>query len=245
MATPFTLYLPDKKTQITTWEMWARPKMSHHWAPDRSAMELAKAWFRGPISSPPEELVQLLLSSNRLAGLGFLRGIPEFVTSLPERGEGRNHDLWLLGQTDLEQVTICIEGKADEPFGNKTVAEYGISAMKRRESGKSTRAPERVAKLLTLVPEGNSRWNNIRYQLLMAICGTAIQAKRDGSDLAVFVVHEFHTCKTTVDNINKNAEDFNAFMSVICPSSSPVVAGMLYGPITVGGVDCLIGKVVK
>jgi hypothetical protein len=244
MTTPFTLYRQDG-TQITAWEMWTRPKMPHHWAPDRSAMELAKAWFRDTGPSPPEELIQLLHSSNRLAGLRFVRGIPELVTSLPERGEGRNHDLWLLGQTNLEKVTICIEAKADEPFGNETVAEYRMSAMKRRESGESTRALERIAKLLALVPACDSRWDNIRYQLLTAICGTAIQAKHDGSTLAIFVVHEFHTCKTNVDNIRKNAKDFEAFMSVINASSSPVIAGVLYGPIIVGGVDCLIGKIVK
>lgn len=244
MIKPLTLYRPDG-TQITSWERWTRPKMSHHWAPHRSAMELAKAWFRDTEPSPPAELIQLLHSSDRLAGLRFLCGIPEYVTPLPERGEGRNHDLWLLGQTNFEKVTICIEGKADEPFGNVSIAGYRMSAIKRRDSGKTTRAPERISKLLSLVPAGDSRWDNIRYQLLTAICGTAIQAKHDGSTLAVFVVHEFHTCMTTVDKIQRNADDFDAFISVICASSSPVNSGVLYGPFTVGGVDCLIGKVVR
>lgn len=243
MTTPPTLSRPDG-TPITSWEMWTRPKKDYHWEPERSAMELAKAWFRQSEISPPEELVQLLHSSERLAGLQFLRGIPEHVTSLPERGEGRNHDLWLLGQTNQEQITICIEAKADEPFGKETVAEYKLSANKRRESGESTRVPERITQLLSLVPIGDSRWDNVRYQLLTAICGTAIQARRDGSTLAVFVVHEFHTRKTTPDNILANTRDFNAFMPVITGSHEPVISGTLYGPVTVGGVDCLIGKAV-
>ena len=227
-------------TSITNWEMWTRPKKDYQWEPERSAMELAKAWFRQSCVSPPKEFVQLLYSSARLKGLQLLRGIPEHVTSLPERGEGRNHDLWLLGRTDQEQITICIEAKADEPFGNETVVEYRLSAKKRRESGQSTRVPERIAQLLALVPARGYQWDNIRYQLLTAICGTAIQAKRDGSALAVFVVHEFHTRKTTPDKILANKNDFDFFVNVITGSYQPVAQGTLYGPVIVGGVDCLI-----
>jgi hypothetical protein len=224
--------------------MWTRPKKEYQWKPERSAMELAKAWFRQSEPSPPEELSQLLHSSERLTTLKLLRGIPERVTSLPESGEGRNHDLWLLGWTQQEQVTICIEAKTDEPFGNVTVAEYRRSANKRREAGEATRVPERITKLLSLVPAGDNRWDNVRYQLLAAICGTAIQAQRDGSALAVFVVHEFHTRKTTTDKISANAKDFNAFMAAITGSQGSIVAGMLYGPVSVGGVNCLIGKTI-
>lgn len=63
-------------------------------------------------------------------------------------------------------------------------------------------------------------------------------------NLAIFVVHEFYTNKTTKENIQKNAEDFNAFMSVIGASQGPVTDGMLYGPITVEDIDCLIGKAI-
>ena len=208
-------------------------------------MELAKAWFQKSNISPPEEITQLLNSSDRLKGLSLLRGIPEHVTSLPERGGGRNHDLWIQGKTNQEQVTICIEAKADEPFGNETVAEYRASALKRRESGKTTRVPERIDQLLALVPDRNDGWDGIRYQLLAAICGTAIQAKRDGSPLAVFVVHEFHTHKTTPAHIGTNAKYFDEFMAVIGASQTPIAAGMLFGPVIVAGVDCLIGKAVR
>lgn len=207
-------------------------------------MELAQAWFRQSEPSPPEELSQLLHSSERLTTLKLSRGIPELVTPLPERGEGRNHDLWLLGRTTQEQVTICIEAKADEPFGSKTIAEYRQSANKCRASGAATRVPERITKLLALVPAGDNRWDNVRYQLLTAICGTAIQAQRDGSTLAVFVVHEFHTRKTATDKISANAEDFNTFMAAITGSQRSIVARMLYGPVTVGVMNCLIGKAI-
>ena len=243
MTTRLTLTRPNG-TPITCWQGWTRPKKEVQWAPERSAMELAQAWFRQSKPAPPEELSQLLHSSERLADLQLLCGIPERVTSLPERGEGRNHDLWLLGRTRREQVTICIEAKADESFGNDTIAEYRQSAMKRRESGIATRVPERIASLLSRVPREDSQWDNVRYQLLAAICGTAIQAQRDGSALAVFVVHEFHTRKTSIDKINANAEDLAVFMATITGSHRSIVPGMLYGPVTVDGMSCFIGKTV-
>ena len=80
---------------------------------------------------------------------------------------------------------------------------------------------------------------------MTAICGTAIQAHLDGSKLAVFVVHEFQTNKTVEEKVRKNAEDFNTFMVAICSLQEAVEEKVLYGPVTVGGMDCLIGKVVK
>jgi len=86
-------------------------------------MELAKAWFPGDDLTVPPEIENILLSNPRLEGLQLINAIPELATPLPERGEGRNHDLWIRGKTPREKVTICIEAKADEPFGNFTVGE--------------------------------------------------------------------------------------------------------------------------
>jgi hypothetical protein len=36
---------------------------------------------------------------------------PECVTALPERGEGRNHDLVMVGKSKKAQVTVCVEAK--------------------------------------------------------------------------------------------------------------------------------------
>ena len=86
------LIKPDG-TPITKWEEWTRPKRSYHWKPGRSAMELARAWFRDNCLSPPKEMIKLLSRHSRLTQLDFIIGIPELVTPLPEKGEGRNHDL--------------------------------------------------------------------------------------------------------------------------------------------------------
>lgn len=234
---------------IENWEDWERPKFDYQWKPGRSAMELARSWFREGHLTPPSEFIALLLSEPRLQELQLLRGTPELVTALAERGEGRNHDLALVGQTPRELVTICVEAKADEPFGSETVREHWERATRRRNLGNSTRVPERIQALLGMIDRSGllpqeSPWGSLRYQLLAAICGTALQAKLDSSSLAVFVVHEFHTEATLEDNLRRNQLDFEAFLSVLSYGAISVESNRLYGPFEVTGVDCLVGKVV-
>jgi hypothetical protein len=244
VQTDLTLSRPDG-TPITGWEEWTRPKKDYQWACGRSAMELAKAWFPdGRLSAPPE-LMSLLFSHPRLQGLKLIRGVPERVTSLPEKGEGRNHDLWLLGRTQRESVTICIEAKADEPFGKYTVAQYRKTALHRREQGKLTKAPERIDALLDMIGRTTSSWDAVRYQLLTAICGTILQAKDDSSNLAVFVVHEFHTDKTTAQNLQRNSEDNERFLTALAIPSHANTDGQLHGPVTIHGMECLVGKTAR
>ena len=197
MHSDLTLSRPDG-TPITGWEEWTRPKKDYQWACERSAMELAKAWFPDSHLTAPTELMSLSFSHSRLQGLKLIRGIPEHVSSLLERGEGRNHDLWLLGRTLRESVTTCVEAKADEPFSDDTVAEYRKTALHRRERGKSARAPERIDALFDIIGKPTSNSDAVRYQLT-AICATILQAKNDSSNLAVFVLHKLYTDKTTLD----------------------------------------------
>lgn len=238
------LSTPDGK-EITRWEDWTRPKRDYQWADGRSAKELAKAWFTDGQLAAPAEFMKLLLSDPRLHGLKLIRGAPEFVTALRERGQGRNHDLWLFGETASESVTICVEAKADEPFGSETIADYRAAALERKQRGESTKAPERIDALLEMVPGSLAGWDPIRYQLLTAICGTALQAKQDGATIAVFVVHEFHTSKTAQEFLDRNRKDYEKFLGVIGIPSSASTDSTLHGPVTIDGTECLVGKVVR
>ncbi len=239
---------PDN-TPITSYHNWTRPKKDYHWKAGRSAMELAKSWFRHIHPQPPDELLSLLNSNPRLKNIQFTKGIPERVTPLPERGEGRNHDLSLIGHTDDEQITVTIEAKADESYGNDTIIEYWNKAHKRREKGISTRVPERISKLLYMVDPNatvrDSKWRHIRYQLLTALCGTVLQAHIEGSTLAVFVVHEFITDATDENKHKQNHKELEKLHDVLSDGTiNDVVSGILYDGFDVDGMDLMVGKIV-
>ena len=239
--------------QITDWRAWTRPKRDYQWRAGRSAMELARAWFLAPMPSCPREVSDLLASHPRTAGLTLVEGIPEHVTSLPERGEGRNHDLLLLADGENGRTVISVEAKVDESFG-ETIGTYW---NKGRRSATPTRAPERIEALLSMAFGASARpdtdpWRGLRYQLLTAVSGTAIEAARRQAAAAVVIVHEFRTESADGQNVAVNTEDFQSFVSALLglPPSEPV-HGRLYGAARLApgphldrAVDVFIGKAV-
>jgi hypothetical protein len=140
--------------QLTDWRAWTRPKKDYQWRAGRSAMELARAWFVSPTPVCPREIADLLASHPRAAGLLLVEGIPEHVTSLPERGEGRNHDLLLYGHGESGTIVISVEAKVDESFG-ETIGTYW---NKGKRSATPTRAPERIEALLSLAFGAKARY---------------------------------------------------------------------------------------
>ena len=244
--------LNDTGSPIDKWEDWSRPRSDYQWKRGRSAMELARAWFRTLTSCCPEEIAALLESAPDLKGLRLSGGRPEHVTPLPERGEGRNHDLWLTGTTTRGKVTICIEAKADEPFGEK----LGKQIQTARKRQPNTRAAERARALLSLLlgadhnPEG-APWRELRYQLITAAAGTLLQAQSDHSVAAVLLIHEFRSNHTTDEHLRSNQKDLDAFVARLDPSIATVAQGMMVGPIQIPvstllpkGMPLYIGKAV-
>jgi hypothetical protein len=239
--------------QIKDWRAWTRPKKDYQWRAGRSAMELARAWFTSPTPTCPREICDLLASLPRGTGLRLVTGLPEHVTPLPERGEGRNHDLLLYGHTDDGDIVISVESKVDESFG-ETVGAYW---SKGRRSKTPTRAPERIETLLLMAFGAEARpdtspWKELRYQLLTGVIGTAIEASRRGVATAVVVVHEFRTESADVESLATNSEDFRAFVSALLRLPKVEVAeGRMYGPAVLRSgahlaqsIDVFIGKAV-
>jgi hypothetical protein len=178
--------------EITDWRAWTRPKRDYQWRAGRSAMELARAWFAASTPTCPREIADLLASHPQTASLSLIHGIPEHVTALPERGEGRNHDLLLLADGRNGRTVISIEAKVDESFG-ETVGTYWAKA---KRSTEPTRAPERIEALLSMafgpsaLPNSDP-WQRFRYQLLTAVTGTAIEAAQRQAAAAIVIVHDF------------------------------------------------------
>lgn len=191
--------------------------------------------------------VQLAFESNpRLSGLTIREGVPELKTPLPPRGAkgDRNHDVWLRGFLGDERVGVGIEAKADEEF-DKVVSVRYRNALKLRRKMPTTQQPERIAAVVSFVlgrpvVPGELAKMPLRYQLFTGVAGTLIQAARDGSPLAVFVVFELVSSKTTKGNLERNSADYQAFLAAL-PTGSRT--GTFVGPLHYPKSDSLTHSV--
>lgn len=71
-------------------------------------MELARAWFTSAHPVYPPEIAALLRSHEDTAGVVVTGGFLEHETPLPERANGRHHDLLLLGDIRGEPAVISV-----------------------------------------------------------------------------------------------------------------------------------------
>jgi hypothetical protein len=216
------------------WEKYALPpdRKEQHWVEGRSAYELGFSWTANGEPAVPSELIQLLDTKEETRRIVMLSGITEHETRLPcSNGGPRCHDLALRARQDATDVTICIEAKADEPFGG-TVEEELLKARKRVRSPDrvsrpaETRFPNRLdwlsRSLLGLSAFQDEQFTllsdevaKMPYQLLAAIGGTLIEAKLQNASKAIFVVHEFRTSKTRNAKMDHNAQMLNGFLRLL------------------------------
>jgi hypothetical protein len=146
-----------------------------------------------------------------------------------------------------------VEAKADEPFG-ETIGDTCTNVLKRSAR---TGAVRRVRALLQMVfgetaEPHREPYASLRYQLLTATAGTALQARIDGARRAALVIHEFLGSKTSTVLLERNAADLQAFLGVLNRGSELAFSsGYFAGPwnIRIGPADgdtiqLLLGKVV-
>jgi hypothetical protein len=195
-------------------------------------MELARAWIEG---SGQVALARLLRGDERLGDLTIRRAVAEAQIGFDEwRGGRRNHDLLVHGTVTSGPLVIGLEAKADESFG-QTVGAYARAAFRKHTAGEPTNAPKRIASLLADVAgtslEQRPEFAALRYQLFTGIAGT-LAAAADG-ERAAFVIHEFHTSKTTSRKISANAEALKSFMYLVFGVQVPTSDRWVVGPFRV------------
>jgi hypothetical protein len=172
---------------------------------------------------------------------------------------------------------VCIEAKADESFGNDKVGRYYLKQSRNIRS----RLPERVRELVSAIfgiseleplprdvvgdlPGANGivpspRIGGLRYQLLPAVGGTLIEARRCGATQAVLIVHEFlhdpdpvrGMAGTEKRKVGRNRQALEDLVDALPGSGGRPPAGdFLVGPITSPGgqfvppgIPLFVGKV--
>jgi hypothetical protein len=238
-------------TSVDNWFLHAPPKSGEkHWVDGRSAKELAKAWASGASPKVPVELEQLLASSSEFRGTVLTLGTPEMSIPLDNfRGETRNADMVLWGFRRKEKIIITVEAKADEAFGDPI--EKKLASVK----GDASKIPERVALLAESMlgidgPDDQRLWS-LKYQLLHASAATLIAANENRADKALFLIHEFETDKTTLENMKRNQEDLDYFVRLLSRKQvEKLSTGAIIGPFEVPGsrfinsdIGLYIGKI--
>lgn len=186
-------------TDVETWIQIRPPKKEVlQWRDGRSAKEFAK-YLTGAYPSVPMELEAALTAI--IAKDTRFNWDAEYVTELPGKGEGRNHD----GILYNDDIVVTIEAKADETLGNLIEEEMKDASVNKLN---------RIAQLLNLIFKGNfKKYQKLRYQLLTASAGTILEAKKRNLDTAVLFVLVF---KTTGDveevKLASNHQDVLSFL---------------------------------
>ena len=173
-------YIPSKGPE--SWkEFLAEP--DKQWKTGYSARSLAYCWEEA--QGFPKSVVDVFQSSpyELFHSIEFILGIPEQKVNLPPKG-GRpsQNDIFVLGKSGKDLVSITVEGKVNETLG-PTVAE------KRRDMSPGVK--ERLEFLTNLLQLEDKNLDDIRYQLLHRTASALLEADRFCAKHALMMVHSF------------------------------------------------------
>jgi hypothetical protein len=129
-----------------------------------------------------------------------LLAIPEHKVVLPGRGYPTQMDVWVLGRMAEGLVSIGVEGKVGEPFG-ETIAEWNRD----QADGRAARL-EGLAAVLSLqtIP------GHVHYQLVHRTAGAVLEGKRFGASTAMMLVHAFRSPQSSFEAYASFCELFGA-----------------------------------
>lgn len=198
---------------IATIDQWRKSVRPSHWKRGRSACSLADFILQRNGAAHLESRISSVLSQP----VRLEQAAPEYAARF-DRYEGPARlDLGISGRTDSgERLFVGLEAKVDEPFGSETVCERFQEALATLKKNPRSRAAARVRELLTRYladPEEpcQSRFADIRYQLLTATAGTvAVKA-----DVHVFYVVVFRTFGYDEERGLENRRDYGNFTDVV------------------------------
>ncbi len=188
-----------KNIEIKSVEQWgqiAPPMNPNQWKDGRSAKLLARLMTDKVRSG---QLMESLFNSLGYDTTGTVICEPEAVTSLPGAGNGRNHDLLMVGK----DFVAGIEAKVDEPFG-KTISQQYKDATENKKN--------RIEKMMDeTFHDTNPDECSFRYQLLTGIIATVDEAKYKGKKKALFLVIVFPDYVIDKSRALQNRKDYEAF----------------------------------
>ena len=192
-------------TTVEEWYQFAPPKAKgKHWKDGRSAKSLAQFMTdKNQVKKLEDILVELKYDTH-----GVISCTPEANTVLPCKGNGRNHDLLMIG----EDFVVGIEAKVSESFGEEISTEL-IEASDNKKGRIDKLANELFGCKINEIKDGLE----LRYQLLTGVYGTLLEAENNKKSKALFLVIVFTDGITREDEnaVNRNNDDFKNFCKCI------------------------------
>jgi hypothetical protein len=204
-------------------EMLADPEK--HWKKGYSAYELAHCWENA--SNLPSCVEKIFKQSGLFLfkNVEVLYGFPEYKVPLPGGNASSTNDLYVLAKANNELLTIMVEGKVSEPFGETIKFWLGDDPS----DGKR----ERLDYLLNLLCLKKESVLNTRYQLLHRAASALLEASKVNAKNTLMLVHSF-------SETGKWLNDYAEF--VILFNLSPKQDGIV-GPVSINGINLYFGWV--
>ena len=180
-------------------EDWQRllAEPEKHWRRGYSAHAIAHCWQEA--DGFPQEIGDVLSRHPRFEGIECLIAIPEHQVPLPGGQRPSQNDVWALARGPHGLVSIAVEGKVAEPFG-EPVGKWRENASE----GKNTRLRFLCEELGISYPPPDA----IAYQLLHRTVSAIIEARRFLARDAIMLVHSFSSSDAWF-------EDYAGFLSLL------------------------------
>lgn len=173
------IYIPITKPE--DWQsLLADPKKK--WRRGYSARALAYCWQEA--DGFPTSVKRAFKNSDidLFHEIEILLAIPEHKVSLPGGSRSSQNDLFVLAKSQGQLISIAVEGKVSEPFGD-TISKW----LENQSQGRK----KRLDFLCTKLNLKADSLSNIRYQLLHRTVSAILEAKRFNASHALMLVHSF------------------------------------------------------
>lgn len=213
-----TEFRGQRISNLSEWynRIFDKPSKRKHWKKGRSAYSLAEFIMERNGAAYLETRASTVLSQR----VKFEQSTLEYRATFDSYpGNPSNLDIGISGR--VERLPRCnanlfvgVEAKVDETFGSTVKSRYS-SAMKVREAGKRTNAPERVKGLLSKYfsvhySPDSCRFADVRYQLLTGTAGTVAAP----GEVSVFYILVFRTSLYDERRGLSNRRDYESFIEV-------------------------------